>query len=74
MPNARKYRKRSGVRGRAKTRSSHPVVADEPDLVELEGVEQRQEVGRQLLLFVSAAERAALAIAAQIGHDQPVTV
>jgi hypothetical protein len=74
MPSARKARKRSGRAGRRGSPVQRPSRADEPDLRQLERVEQAEQVGRELLLVVAVLGRLGPAVAAQVGHDQPVAV
>ena len=49
-------------------------MTDQPDLVEVQGIEETEKIGRQLLLVVPATRCVAPAVAAQIRHEQPVAV
>ena len=46
-----------------------PVVADEPHALEPHGVQQREQIGCELLLLIPAARSLAPAVPAQVGGD-----
>ena len=75
IPRARKCEKRCGAAdAQEEADPAAPVVADELDAIEVEGVEHGEDVGGEVLLGVAEAGRVGPAEAAEVEGDDAVVL